>query len=368
MGRIVLMSNILINLTSHLNIYKNNRIIFSFKYIFHSDNDFKPSIYVYIMVNNKCCIIANPEGNAWEYAKKIHEELKSRFSSFELNNINIKRFKDEEIKPKIELNVREKKSYFIHDSNLHPSEWFTQLCFINQALKKSSAQEIINVLPYLKFSRQDRKDESRVSINARVVADVIDLYANRVLTLDLHNAAIDGFYSIPFDNLSSFPVVIKHLRECHAEILNNLVIMSTDAGGAPRAKAFAKKLETGDIAVGYKTREKAGEVSSLKILGEVNGKNVLIVDDVVDSGGTLIKSCEAARNSGALKVYAYCTHGLFTDGVRKVTDCFDLFFVGDTLKLPEEPGPNTEIISFIPLFAEAIYRTSEGESLSELFN
>ena len=320
------------------------------------------------MAVHKCMLLADPEGYGWEYAKKIHEELKLRFSNFELNKINIKRFRDGEIKPKIELNLRKRNCFFIHNPNSKPADWFLELCLINQDLKKSSAQEIINVFPYLKFSRQDRKDESRVPINAKVVADVIELYADRVLTIDFHNPAIDGFYKIPLDNLSPFPVVIKYLRECHAEILNNLVIMSTDAGGAPRAKTFAKQLGIRDVAVGYKSRERANEVESFKILGDIKDKNVLIVDDIVDTGGTLAKACEAARNSGALKVYAYCTHGLFTEGVRKITDCFDLFFVGDTLKLPELPGPNTEIISFITLFAEAIHRTTEGESLSELFD
>jgi ribose-phosphate pyrophosphokinase len=320
------------------------------------------------MAVHKCSIIANPESYGGEYAQKIYDELKTNGNGFELNNVSINKFKDGEFKPKIKLNMRKRNCYFIHDSNLNPCEWFTQLCMINQALKKSSAQEIINVIPYLKFSRQDRKDESRVPISAKVVADTIGLYADRVLTIDLHNAAIDGFYSIPFDNLSSYPVVIKHIKEKHPEIINNLVIMSTDAGGASRAKAFAKKLGIDEIAVGYKSREKANEVESLKILGDIKDKNVLIVDDMVDTGGTLIKACESARNAGALKVYAYCTHGLFSSGVRKVTDNFDLFFVGDTVKINETDLPNVEVISFIHLFAEAIKRTSEGESLSELFD
>jgi ribose-phosphate pyrophosphokinase len=320
------------------------------------------------MAVHKCSIVADPTGYGGEYAKRICKELGEKGNCFELNNISIKKFKDGEIKPKIELNVRKRNCYFIHNPSLSPPDWFSQLCFINQALKKSSAQEIVNVLPYLRYSRQDRKDESRVPISAKVVADVISLYADRIMTIDFHNPAIDGFYKIPVDNLSSFPVVVKYLRENHPEILKDLVIMSTDAGGAPRAKAFAKKLDINDVAVGYKSREKAGEVESLKILGDVAGKNVLIIDDIVDSGGTLIKAVDASKNAGALKVYGYCTHGLFTQGIRKVTDKFDLFFIGDTLRLEETPGSNTEVISFIPLFAEAIKRTAEGESLSELFD
>jgi ribose-phosphate pyrophosphokinase len=319
------------------------------------------------MVSDKYSIVADPESPGWEFAKKLYDELRMKGDMFELNKISIKKFRDGEIKPKIELNVRERHCFFIHDSSLNASEWFLQLCLINEALANSSAYKIINVLPYLKFSRQDRKDESRVPISARVVADVIGLYANRVLTLDVHNPSIQGFYNtpIPFDSLFSFPTVINHLKKHHPEILNNLVIMSTDAGGAQRAKMFAKCLGTKDIAVGYKSREKVNEVESLRILGDVKERNVLIIDDIVDTGGTLIKAAEALRKEGVNKVYAYCTHGLFTKGHKQVTDCFDRFFIGDTIKQPDDI--NADIISFIPLFAEAIYRISEGYSLSELF-
>ncbi|MBS3079036.1 ribose-phosphate diphosphokinase [Candidatus Pacearchaeota archaeon] len=319
------------------------------------------------MVNHKCSIIADPDSPGWEFAEKIYHELRMKSDLFELNKINIKRFRDNEIKPKIELNVRERYCFFIHNSNSKPSDWFLELALINQALVNSSAYKVINVLPYLKFSRQDRKDESRVPISAKAIADVISLYANRVLTLDVHNLAIQGFYDtkVIFDSLYSFPTVINYLKKHHPEIINNLVIMSTDAGGAQRAKMFAKCLGIKDIAVGYKTREKTGEVEDLKILGDVKDKDVLIIDDIVDSGGTLIKAAEALRKEGANKVYVYATHGIFTKGYKEVTDCFDKLFIGDTIKQPEDI--NAEIISFIPLFAEAIYRISEGESLSELF-
>lgn len=320
------------------------------------------------MAIHKCTILANPEGYGWTYAEKIHNLLKFQGFDFELNPIRIKKFRDGEIKPKIELNVRKRNCFFIHDSSIDSRDWFTELCLINESLKNSAAQEIIDVLPYLKFSRQDRKDESRVPISARALADTIGLYANRVLTIDVHNPAIQGFYKIPFDSLYTFQTVINFLKENHKEILKDIVIMSTDAGGAPRAKAFAKKLGTSEIAVGYKSREKANEVESLKILGEVQGKNVLIVDDMIDTGNTLVAASNAARDAGANKVYTYCTHGLFTQGIKKVADNFDRVFIGDTIKPQEELPNNVRTISFIPLFAEAIYRTSEGLSLSELFD
>ena len=317
------------------------------------------------MANEKCSIIADPEGKGWEFACKVFEELSLRTAKFELNKVHIKRFRDGEIKPRIESNIRERRCFFIQDSNANPSNWFTELCLVNHALKNSSAYKIVNVLPYLKFSRQDRKDESRVPISARVIADIIGLYADRVLTIDAHNPTIQGFYCIPFDDLHSFPTVIHYLKKNFAGILADPVVMSTDAGGAQRAKMFAKALKIKNVAVGYKTREVVGEVESLKILGDVENKDVIIIDDIVDSGNTLISASKAARQAGAKKVYAYCTHGLFSEGVKKVTDCFDKFFIGDTVKQPK--NENLEIISFAPLFAEAIYRISEGESLSELF-
>ena len=190
----------------------------------------------------KCSILANPEGQAWSFATKIYETLQQRSNNFEMNRVTIKHFRDGECKPKIELNVRKKNCFFIHDSNLKPADWMLQLLLINEALHNSSSHEVVNVLPYLKFSRQDRKDESRTSQSAKALVSIIDPYANRGLTIDLHNPAIQGFYNIPFDNLYSSPTVAKHLREHHANILEDLVVMSPDAGGAARARAFAKKL------------------------------------------------------------------------------------------------------------------------------
>ncbi|MEM0465698.1 MAG: ribose-phosphate diphosphokinase [Candidatus Pacearchaeota archaeon] len=320
------------------------------------------------MAVHKCSIIANPEGYGWYYAEKIHKKLISEGYEFELNPLHIKRFKDGEIKPKIDLNVRKRNCFFIHDSSIDPTEWFTQLVLINETLKNSAAQEIINVLPYLKFSRQDRKDESRVPISAKALADTIGLYANRVLTIDVHNPSIQGFYDIPFDNLYSFPTVVNYLKDFYPHILEDIVVMSTDAGGAPRAKSFAKKLGIKDIVTGYKSREKENEVEQLRVLGDVKGKNVLIVDDLIDTGNTLVSASNAVRELGAKKIYTYCTHGLFTSGVKKISDNFDIIFIGDTVNLKEPVPDNVKIISFIPLFAEAIYRISEGESLSQLFS
>jgi ribose-phosphate pyrophosphokinase len=318
------------------------------------------------MQNGKFSIIADPNSTNWQFAQNVFRELKQKCSDFELNKVSIKEFRDGEIKPKIELNVRGKCCFFIHDSSKNPGKWFLELALINQALKKSSASEIIDVIPYLKFSRQDRKDESRVSINAQVVADMVDRNADGVLTLDVHNPAIDGFYKKRFDNLYSFKTVLDYLKINYPDIFSNLIVMSPDTGGAGRANNFAKKIGITDIAIGYKQRKTAGEVESIKIIGDVNGKNVILIDDLVDSGNTLIKACKVAKEQGAKNVYAYCTHGLFTEGFDKLAEHFDLFFVGDTLL--QKQHEKLKIISFVPLFAEAIYRISRGDSLSALFD
>ena len=318
------------------------------------------------MPTHECMIIANPEGKAWEFACSIFKKLNAINNKYYLSEFQVKRFRDGEIKVKIKDNIRRKNCFFIHDSSLQPSEWLTQLIFANEAMKNSSADEIINVLPYMRFSRQDRKDESRVSINAKAVADVISLYADRVLTLDAHFTQIQGFYRIPLDNLYSSNVLLDYLSTKHKDFLKNLIIMSPDAGGASRAKAFANKLGVKDIVVGYKYRKSEGEVSEFKIIGEVQDKDVLIVDDIVDSGNTLIEAAKKLREEGARKVYAYCTHGIFSENAReKIRNELDLMMVSNSIYQPEHE--KIEVISLNDFFAEAIYRTNEGKSLSELF-
>ncbi|MBI1972949.1 ribose-phosphate diphosphokinase [Candidatus Woesearchaeota archaeon] len=313
----------------------------------------------------KCSIIANPEGKTWDFATRVYEELRQRSDDFELNRVTIKRFRDGECKPKIEHNVRKRNCFFIHDSNLPPTDWHLQLHLINETMYNSSSHEVVDVLPYLKFSRQDRKDESRTSQSAKALTSIIEPYADRVLTVDVHNPAIQGFYNIPFDNLYSFPTVVKYLREHHPEILEGLVIMSPDAGGATRAQALARKLRQKEIAIGYKTRPKEGEVDHIRILGDIEGRHVLMIDDIIDSGNTLVKASMAAHEQGAKEVYTYCTHALFTEGLEKVVAAFDRMFISDTVKQPSHE--KVEVISLVQLFAEAIFRTNEGQSLSELF-
>jgi len=310
-------------------------------------------------------IIADKDSKSWDFVKRVYSILKLKDSNCELIPLSIARFRDGEIKPELSKTIRRKNCFFIHDSNKNPSDWFLELNIINYILKDNGASEVIDILPYLRFARQDRKDMPRAPITAKILADSIQRYANMVVSLDIHNPAIQGFYDINFENLHSFSVVVEYLKEKYSEILDDLVIMSPDAGGAARAQKFANVLGSSDVVMGYKSRDKPGEISGLKVLGEVSGKNVMIVDDMIDSGGTMIAAANELRKQGAKLVYAYCTHGLFTKGTSELTDAFDKIFVADTLEVAS--SDKIEVISFDKLFAEAIYRINEGVSLSELF-
>jgi ribose-phosphate pyrophosphokinase len=316
-------------------------------------------------IDNPCSILANPNGGAWEFAKAICENLRLRNGTFELNEINIKEFRDHEIKVKIKENIRRKNCFFIHDSSLKPADWFLQLAFVNEAVHSSSANELIDVLPYMRFSRQDRKDESRVAVNARVLADMLSLYAHRVLTIDTHCAQLPSFYRISFDNLYSSRLLHDYLKQNHPYLLENTVVMSPDAGGTSRAKAFASRLGIKDIVIGYKFRKKDGDISEFKVVGELKGENVLIIDDMIDSGGTIIEAAKGVRAMGAKHVYVYCTHGLFSKGREEISRAVDRVFV--TNSIPQHSQEKVEVIPLEELFAEAIYRTNEGMSLSKLF-
>ena len=242
-----------------------------------------------------------------------------------------------------------------------------QLHFVNEAMKFSSANDIVDVLSYHKFLRQDRKDESRVGISARAVADMVGLYADRVMTIDSHFEQIQGFYKIPVDNLYSSKIFSEYVKKNCPGLLKDVVVMSPDVGGTTRARGFANRLGIEEIVIGNKYRPKAGEIGEdYRIVGEVEDKNVLIVDDIIDSGNTLVAASDAARKKGALKVYAYGTHGLFTEDARdSLSQKLDLVITSDSIYQPQHP--KIEVIPLADLFAKAIYRTNEGESLSQLF-
>ncbi len=317
-------------------------------------------------------LIADSKGKGYGFAKGIYEYVRGKERrDFEISLTDIKKtiFKDDEFKVRINDNIRRRICFFIHDSNKNPCEWFTELAFTLQAMGFSSPSEINLVLPYTRFARQDRKDESRVSVNAKAVADVVSLYANRGLTVDLHAPGIQQYFKIPFDNLYSMPVLLDSLQKKHPEILEDLVVVSPDAGGGKRVESLVKRLAkrgiNADVAYGNKQRTQENKVEKSVVIGDVENKNCLVVDDMIDTGGTLVGVEKVLREKKAKAVYAYGTHGLFTEGIDKLKG-FDKVFTSDTLCCNE--SKNIEIISLSDLFGEAVFRTVKGESLSDLFD
>jgi len=314
-------------------------------------------------------ILADPKGNAWDFAYRVYQKLNSnpdRQKKYMLGGVEIIRFADGEIFVKILENVRSKTCFFIHDSTMPPQDWFFSLGLVNDALMRSSASEINNVLPYLKYGRQDRMVDPRTPISSSFLASIINTSANRVLTADLHNPASAGAYKIPFDNLRAYPVIINHLRNNYAEILENAVIVAPDVGSAKRAESYAKRLGL-NVAIAHKKREKINVVEDMTIIGNVQDKNAIIVDDMIDTGGTLCKAAEVLKSKGAKSVFACATHGIFSkDAKQKLNNsAFEKVIITDSI--PQKNDGKIEVVSLADLIAESIYRITHGDSISELF-
>lgn len=326
---------------------------------------------------DKVILLADKNSKSWDFAEKIKNYLeKEKKFEVPLREVSIEYFRNKEINIEVKTSVRQKDVYFIHDSSKNPQDWWVQLLLLKDLLLSSSANSVSFVLPNLLYGRQDRKDKPHVPISARALANSISLDLKRIITMDLHSAQIQGFYSqkIPVDNLYSFPEAVSYLRKNHFNDLKNLVVVSPDVGGANRAKAFIKKLEKAQIndfekqkysfALINKTRLVAGEIENMEAIGEVNGKNILIVDDIIDSGGTLCKAAEVLKKNGAKKLFCYGTHGIFTKGTKEVCEKFDIVITSNTHYLEDK---KVEVVDVSPLFAEAIYRVQTGNSISELF-
>jgi ribose-phosphate pyrophosphokinase len=321
------------------------------------------------MDNEPILILANPKGNAWDFAHRVYQKLNSnskRERKYELGEIEIKKFNDGEIFIRILTNVRKRACFFIHDSSMLPQDWLVSLAQINDALMRSSARKVNNVLPYMKYARQDRMTDPRTPISSTVLANVINLNAYRVITTDLHNPATTGVYKIPFDNLKAYPAIIEYLKEKYPEFLKNAVIVAPDVGSAERVKSYAKRLNL-DVAIAHKSRKEAGVIDSMTIIGEVEGKNAILVDDMIDTAGTLCKAADVLRKKGAQQIFACATHGLFSKDAKEKIENSALNKVIITDSIPQKVEGKIEIISLVNLFADTIYRISHGISVSELF-
>jgi len=290
-----------------------------------------------------------------------------------LTDVNIERFRDQEIFVRINENVRGEDIFLIQSTSAPANDHLMELLILMDALLRASAARITAVIPYFGYSRQDRKVGGRTPISAKLVANLISRAgADRVLTLDLHAGQIQGFFDMPTDNLFGQPVFEQDIRaEYSRKELKNILFVSPDTGGVVRARALAKKFEA-DIAIIDKRRPKAGESEVMNIIGDVKGRNCIILDDIIDSGGTLCKAADALMAQGAKQVSAYITHGVLSDpaveNVNKST--LKEVVITDTIAQPQKVKDCKKIreVTVSRLIGEAIRRIANAESVSKLFD
>ena len=280
-------------------------------------------------------------------------------------------FSDGEVQVEIEENVRRQEVFVIQPTNAPTAENFMELLVLIDALKRASAASVTAVVPYFGYARQDRRPRSsRVPITAKVAAKMFGAVGtDRVLTVDLHADQIQGFFDIPVDNVYASPLLLADIWRAHGT--DNLIVVSPDVGGVVRARAIAKRLDDADLAIIDKRRPKANVATVMNIIGDVEGKTCVLVDDIVDTAGTLCAAANALKERGALKVAAYCTHpvlsGAAIDNVTRSQ--LDELVVTDTIRLSDaaKACPKIRQLSVAELLAETIRRVAFGESVSSLY-
>ncbi|OEU62897.1 MAG: phosphoribosylpyrophosphate synthetase [Desulfobacterales bacterium PC51MH44] len=285
-----------------------------------------------------------------------------------LGGEKVKRFSDGEIQIEIDENVRSKEVFVIQSTCPPVNENLVELLLMLDALKRASAAQITAVIPYYGYSRQDKKVAPRVPISAKLVADLLTVAgADRVITMDLHAGQIQGFFDIPVDNLFAAPVIIDYIKVNFNE---DLVIVSPDAGGVERARAYAKRLDAG-LAVVDKRRDAPNLAKAMFVVGDVAGKDVVILDDMVDTAGTLTEAAEAILRNGAREVHASCAHAVLSGpAIERIKDsALKTVVVTDTIPLTKEARAcgKIKVLSIAMLVGEAIIRCYRGDSVTSLF-
>lgn len=298
-------------------------------------------------------------GRATQYlAEKIAKDYGQ-----ELGKVSTAIFNDGEIQPSFDETIRGN-TVFLVQSTFAPAENLMELLLMIDAAKRASAKKVVAVIPYFGFARQDRKDKPRVSIGAKLMTNLlVAAGVDRIVTMDLHSDQIQGFVDLPLDHLYASSIFIPYL---HNLKLPNLVMASPDTGGAKRAAAYAKFLNT-DLVICFKQRKKAGVIESMQVIGDVKGKDVVLVDDIIDSGGTITKATELMLEQGANSVRALCTHAVFSgNAVQKLEESgLSEVIVSDTL--PAKASGKITVLSTSGIFADVIDRIHNFESISEHF-
>jgi ribose-phosphate pyrophosphokinase len=287
-----------------------------------------------------------------------------------LGSANVGRFSDGEVTVEITQNVRTREVFVIQSTCAPTNENLMELIIMVDALKRASASRISAVIPYFGYARQDRRPRSsRVPISAKVVANMLQAVGvDRVLTMDLHADQIQGFFDIPVDNIYASPVLLGDLR---AKNYSDLLVVSPDVGGVVRARALAKQLNC-DMAIIDKRRPKANVSEVMHVIGDIDGRNCVIMDDMIDTAGTLVKAAEVLKERGAKSVYAYCTHPIFSGpAIERIAkgNVLDEVVVTNTIPLSQAAQACKKIrqLSVAPLMAETIARIASGESVMSLF-
>ena len=298
-------------------------------------------------------------------SKDISKQLKLK-----LVNTNIKRFADGEIYIEINENIRGNSVFVIQSTSNPANDNLMELLLVIDALKRSSAKNITAVIPYYGYARQDRKVAPRTSISAKVVANLLtNAGASRIVTVDLHAGQIQGFFDMPVDNLFTTPLFAKYIKKKFKN--KNLICVSPDVGGVQRTRGLATRIKA-DLAIIDKRRPKPGQSQVMNIIGNVKGKTCIIVDDIIDSGGTIVNAVEALKKAGAIDVYVFITHAVLSgDAIAKIKKSkIKKLIITDTIDNSNKIKNNNkiEVLSISSLMAEAIKRISNSNSVSDLFN
>lgn len=282
-----------------------------------------------------------------------------------LGLVKINKFSDGEMAPEFNESIRGE-DVFLINATCAPSDNLMELLLMADAVRRASAASITAVIPYFGYARQDRKDKPRVAIGAKLVANLLTAAGiQRLMTLDLHAGQIQGFFDFPVDHLDATAIFVPYIKELK---LNNYMFASADVGGVARARVYAKHFGV-EMAVCDKHRIRANEIATMQVIGDVSGMHVILVDDIVDTGGTLAKAAAVLMEKGAISVRAFCTHGIFSGRAYELIQQSALTEVVTTDSLPQKmlDHPKVKILGIAPLFAKAIRRVHAQESISTLF-
>ncbi|MVA99484.1 ribose-phosphate diphosphokinase [Nitratireductor sp. CAU 1489] len=303
-------------------------------------------------------------------SNRVLAEAVARYLNTPLGKASVRRFADQEIFVEIQENVRGEDVFALQSTSYPANDHLMEMLIMIDAFRRSSARRITAVIPYFGYARQDRRASGRTPISAKLVANLITRAgADRVLTLDLHAGQIQGFFDIPTDNLFAVPVLARDVK-AHYD-LANVMVVSPDVGGVVRARALAKRIDA-PLAIVDKRRERPGESEVMNVIGDVRGKDCLLIDDIVDSGGTLCNAADALLGNGATSVTAYITHGVLSGGAvaRIAGSRLKELVITDSIQPTSgvQAAHNVRVVTIADLIGEAISRTASEESVSSLFD